>query len=79
MKWYCYMVRCSDNSLYTGITTDLVRRMEEHNSPKSKTKYTRCRRPVKLAFSMTLPDRSSASKKEAYFKSLSKKEKEKYV
>ena len=47
-QWFVYILRCADNTLYTGITTDLERRVIEHNSDNSLTKYTRIRRPVKL-------------------------------
>ncbi len=48
--WHVYIVCCKDNSYYTGITTDLQRRMEEHNSAKKGAKYTRTRRPVELVY-----------------------------
>ena len=75
-EWFMYVVRCSDRSLYTGITTDISRRLYEHNNTRKGSKYTRSRRPVKLMYSTTFPDRSSASKAEAKFKRLSKSEKE---
>lgn len=48
--YYLYLLRCSDNSLYCGQTKDLNRRIKEHNSNESKSKYTRARRPVKLVY-----------------------------
>ena len=48
--WYVYILKCSDNSLYTGITKDLERRVDEHNSGREAAKYTRARRPVKLVY-----------------------------
>jgi len=48
--WFIYVVRCSDNSLYTGITTDVMRRVKEHNTSKKGARYTRSRRPVTLAY-----------------------------
>jgi putative endonuclease len=57
-------VQCQDNTLYTGIATELVRRIEEHNSSDKGAKYTRARRPVKLVYKEKFPDRSSASKRE---------------
>lgn len=48
--WYVYMVRCSDASLYTGVTTDVNRRLIEHNSRKSGARYTRSRQPVSLVY-----------------------------
>jgi len=62
--YYVYMLECADGTLYTGITTDLERRLEEHNSSDKGAKYTRVRRPVKLVYSEQHPDRSSASKRE---------------
>lgn len=62
--YFVYMVKCSDNTLYTGIATELERRIEEHNSSDKGAKYTRARRPVSLVYSEEYPDRSSASKRE---------------
>jgi putative endonuclease len=58
------MVECADATLYTGIATELARRIEEHNSSEKGAKYTRVRRPVTLVYSEEHPDRSSASKRE---------------
>ena len=68
------MLKCSDGTLYTGITTDLDRRLNEHNSAKA-AKYTRVRQPVMLVFSKNAKDRSHASKEEAALKKLTRKEK----
>lgn len=68
--WYVYMVRCADNSLYTGITTELTRRIEEHNNGVSGAKYTRGRRPVELVWFEAVEDRSAASRREAAIKRL---------
>ena len=73
--WYVYILKCSDNSLYTGITVDLERRVEEHNTSKKGAKYTKSRRPVHLVYSETHLDRSSASKRESAIKKLSRSEK----
>tara|TARA_R110000803_G_scaffold156115_1_gene220668 strand:- start:13 stop:261 length:249 start_codon:yes stop_codon:yes gene_type:complete len=73
--WYVYIVKCSDNSLYTGITVDLERRVEEHNTSNKGAKYTKSRRPVHLVYSETQQDRSSASKRESAIKKLSRSEK----
>ena len=62
--YYVYIVRCADDTLYTGIATELERRIEEHNSSEKGAKYTRVRRPVTLVYSETYSDRSSASKRE---------------
>jgi len=58
------MVKCADDTLYTGIATELDRRIEEHNASDRGAKYTRVRRPVELVYSETYPDRSAASKRE---------------
>lgn len=67
---------CGDGTLYTGITTDLDRRLKEHNSGgAASAKYTRGRGPITLAYSKRYKDRSSASIAEATLKKLSKEEK----
>lgn len=79
-NWYAYFVRCADGSLYGGITTDLTRRIKEHNHSNSLgAKYTRVRRPVSLAYAEHCDDRSAASKREYHLKKLSKKAKEQLV
>jgi putative endonuclease len=75
-QWYVYLLRCSDQSLYCGVTTDLIRRVKEHNTSSKGAKYTRVRRPVALAYSETALDRSAACKSEAAIKKLSKAKKE---
>lgn len=77
--WFIYILKCSDNSLYTGITTDLSRRIIEHNSTDKWAKYTKMRRPVEMIFSHQCSDRSHASKLEIKIKKLSKKQKEKLI
>lgn len=73
--WFVYIVRCADDTLYTGITTDIERRMKEHNSEKQGAKYTRVRQPVELVFSEEQKDRSSASTREYQIKKLSRTQK----
>ena len=77
--WFLYVVMCADGSLYTGITKDIERRLNEHNTSKRGAKYTRSRRPVKVVYQKTYPDRSSASKAEYRFKKLNRKAKLKIV
>jgi len=72
--WYFYVLQCKDSSLYTGITTDVSRRLLEHNSKKG-AKYTRSRVPVKLIYYREIKNRSVASKMEAAFKKLSRENK----
>ncbi len=62
--YYVYIVKCADETLYTGIATELERRIDEHNSSDKGAKYTRIRRPVSLVYSEEYPDRSLASKRE---------------
>ena len=76
MDWFFYTVRCSDESLYAGITTDVERRVEDHNHRKCGAKYTRSRRPVSLAMTKIFGNKSEALKYEIGFKRLSKKDKE---
>ncbi len=77
--WFVYFLRCKDNSLYAGITTDVVRRLHQHNHTKLGAKYTRARRPVTLVFTEMTPDKSSASKREYQLRKLSKPQKEHLV
>jgi len=73
--WYVYMVRASDQSLYTGITTDPERRFAEHQSGKAGAKYFRGRDALEMVYLEASTDRSSASKREAQIKKLSRVEK----
>ncbi len=75
LGYYVYMLQCNDNSLYTGITTDVQRRLSEHNNSDKGAKYTKARRPVMLVYTQRCKDRSSASKRECEIKKLSRKEK----
>jgi len=79
MSWFLYVVQCSDGSLYTGVTTDIERRIREHNGSKRGAKYTRGRRPVKLIYVKDCRDRFEALREERKFKSLSRKEKLKII
>lgn len=78
--WYVYILRCADNSLYCGITTDITRREQEHNGQKKlAAKYTRARQPVKVVYQETLLNRSMAGRRECAIKKLNKKTKEMLV
>ncbi|MGB5097497.1 MAG: DEAD/DEAH box helicase, partial [Porticoccaceae bacterium] len=68
--WYFYLLRCADGSLYSGITTDIERRVREHNQGTAGARYTRGRRPVSLAYSERLPDRAQALRREYAVKRL---------
>lgn len=79
MPYFLYILRCSDNSLYTGITTDLDRRITEHNWNEKWAKYTRTRRPVELIYSESFENRSEASKREYEIKKMKKIDKESLI
>ena len=73
-RWWVYILRCRDGTLYTGITIDTARRLAQHNAGTA-SKYTRARRPVTIVFTEPHPDRSAASKREAAVKALRRAEK----
>lgn len=77
-KYYAYMVRCSDNSIYSGYTVNLEKRLETHNSGKG-AKYTRTRLPVKLEYYEEFDNKIDACKKEWQFKQYTHAEKEKII
>lgn len=72
MSYFVYILECSDGSLYTGITTNITKRLNEHNSNKKGAKYTKTRRPVKLVYKETSENRSTASKREYAIKKLTR-------
>lgn len=76
--WFVYVVECADGTFYTGITTDLDRRVHEHNAGKG-ARYTRSRRPVVLRYHERLPDRSRASAREYQIKALSRMDKQELI
>lgn len=76
--WYVYVLQCSDNSLYCGITTDVERRVSEHQSGIG-AKYTRAKLPVKLLVFWTEENRSGATKAEIAFKKLKRKKKLQFI
>jgi putative endonuclease len=74
--WFVYILRCGDDTLYTGITTDVARRIEEHNAGKAPgARYTRGRRPVELAYTEEAASRAAASRREAAIKQIDRKSK----
>ena len=73
--YFLYILKCADDTLYTGITTDLERRVAEHNGSKLGARYTKSRRPVELVYTKKFRDRSLASKEESRVKGLSRQEK----
>ena len=79
-SWFVYILLCADNTLYTGITTDIDKRIKQHNGVDRKgAKYTRHRQPVQLVFQEASDSRSDASKREHSIKSLKKRQKEHLV
>jgi predicted GIY-YIG superfamily endonuclease len=72
--WIVYMLRCGDASLYTGISTDVIRRCKQHNAGTA-SRYTRSRRPVRLAYQEVHPNQSSALKREAAIKAMTRRQK----
>ena len=77
-NWYLYILRCKDNTLYTGITTDVARRLEAHRSGKG-AKYTRGRCPLELLYQESCGTHSEALKRELEIKALSRKQKEEMI
>ena len=75
MPYFVYILKCSDDTLYTGITTDINRRLDEHNTSDKGAKYTKVRRPVKLVYSEKSENRSSACKREYEIKQLKREDK----
>ena len=75
MSYFVYILECSDKSLYTGITTDLAKRLDQHNTSPKGAKYTKARRPVKLLYSEASENRSTASKREYFIKKLTREKK----
>ena len=73
--YYLYILECADKTLYTGITTDLKRRIFEHNEKRLGAKYTSSRRPVRLVFSRKFKNRAAASREEARIKKMKRSEK----
>ncbi|MFH1217993.1 MAG: GIY-YIG nuclease family protein [Pseudomonadota bacterium] len=74
-NWHVYIVRCSDGTLYTGVTTNLARRISEHNSPRGGARYTRARQPVELVYAESGASRSAVCSREYEIKKLSLAEK----
>ena len=78
-KWYVYILECADRTLYCGITTDIDRRVDEHNSSIKGAKYTKARRPVSLVYYCERKNKSEASKEEYRIKELKREEKIKLI
>jgi predicted GIY-YIG superfamily endonuclease len=78
VKWFVYLLRCADGSLYAGITKDLDRRCRQHNNGTA-SRYTRCRRPVQLVYQENHASRRLALRREAALKALTRQEKESLI
>lgn len=79
-QWSVYVLRCADNSLYTGVALDVNKRLDEHNGiTKNGAKYTHARRPVKLVYQEPANSRSDACKREYVIRNLKKSQKEKLI
>lgn len=76
--WYLYILRCGDDSLYTGITDDIQRRLAAHKAGKG-AKYTRGRGPLELVYCETCGSHSDALKRELTIKALTRTEKMKLI
>ena len=74
-EWFVYIIRASDDSLYTGITTDLERRLEQHKTGKGGAKYFRGRQARDLVYTESGHNRSSASIREAQIKKMTRQQK----
>ena len=76
MRFFVYILHCSDDTYYTGWTTDPPRRLKQHNHGTG-SRYTRLRRPVELVYLEEVPDRSAALKRELAIKQMPRKKKQK--
>jgi len=77
--WYVYVIRASDDSLYTGITTDVERRFQEHCGTEKGARYFRGRQPLEVVYRENHPDRGSALRREADIKKLTRVQKIKLI
>jgi putative endonuclease len=79
-RWYVYVLRCADDTLYTGIAVDVARRVDEHNShDRLAARYTRGRRPVSVVYQEALPTRAEAARREHAIKRLNRRDKERLI
>ncbi len=78
VPWFIYILECADQTLYTGITTDIQRRFQQHEQGQG-AKYTKGRTPLKLLYTEKARNRSEASKREAEIKTMSKQEKRELI
>lgn len=78
-NWFVYILRCSDNTLYTGVAKDLNKRLQQHNHGSEGAKYTRARRPVELVYQERAENRSAAQQREYRIKRLSAAQKRQLI
>lgn len=78
-SWFVYIVRCNDNTLYTGVAKDLAKRLQQHNHGNDGAKYTRGRRPVELVYREHAASRSMAQQREYSIKRLSAAQKRQLI
>lgn len=71
-QWYVYIIRASDESLYTGVTTDVERRFNEHRNPNKGARFFRGRQPLEVVYTEIHSDRGSAQRRESVIKSLTR-------
>ena len=77
--WYVYILQCADSTFYTGTTTDVERRLHEHNHTRQAAAYTRARRPVQVVHTERLSTRAAAYRREAEIKSLTHSQKRQLI
>ena len=78
-SWFVYILRCSDNTLYTGVARDPQKRLQQHNHGNKGAKYTRARRPVELVYQESAKDRSAAQQREYRIRQLSAAQKRELI
>ncbi len=78
-EWYVYIIKTINNKLYTGITTDLQRRFDEHKNLKTGAKFLKANPPKEIVYTETVDSKSSALKREIEIKKLSRKEKDRLI
>ena len=80
MQYWVYMLVCADGTLYTGLATDVARRLAEHNGAGCKgARYTAARRPVRVVYRALFANRSAAAKEEARIKALTRSDKQRLI
>ncbi|KAI9131131.1 GIY-YIG nuclease family protein [Acaryochloris sp. CCMEE 5410] len=78
-EWHLYILRTRDGALYTGVTTDVARRLEEHTHSKKGAKFLRSKGPLQLVYQQPVGSRSEAQRLEYQIKQLSKQQKETFI